>query len=283
MSFSLFGDNPIYSKGLERNLDLASIHYPDWKIRVYSDSQNYRELEKKLNQSNIELIESDLRHANQGLFDRFRPMFDPKVEIWISRDLDSRITSREAAAVNEWVSTGTKLHVMRDSHNHSYAIMAGMFGMRKINQLTQIVIRNKLASYYGNDMTSDQIFLSEIIWKKFKKDCLIHDHWRNRSVKNLPVDIDSEGGVSVAEAYGVGLEKFLNITRDSRHQDIFPKSAIIRKFPIESRLLEPLYVGQIVQPDETPAYSQAMRWEYELRGKKIPKDFKVQQRINKWI
>ncbi len=275
VSFSIFGNNPIYSKGLERNLDLASTHYPDWKLRVYSDVQNYRDLEKQFRQSNIELIESDLRHPNHGLFERFRPMFDSSVELWISRDLDSRITSREAAAVYEWENSGEVLHVMRDSHNHSYPIMAGMFGMKKINRFSQIAIRNKIESYYGNQMHYDQLFLSEIVWKKYKGSCLIHDHWRNRLVENLPNDIDSEGGVSVAEAYGVGLEKFLNVTRDSRHRDIFPKKAIIRNFPKESEAREPLYVGQIVQPDETPAHSQAMRWEYELRGKEIPKEFNI--------
>ena len=38
-----------------------------------------------------------------------------QVDVVLSRDLDSRLTSREAAAVGEWLDTpNSSLHVMRD-------------------------------------------------------------------------------------------------------------------------------------------------------------------------
>ena len=39
-----------------------------------------------------------------------------------SRDLDSRISSREVAAVNEWLRTDEPLHVMRDHPGHKASI-----------------------------------------------------------------------------------------------------------------------------------------------------------------
>ena len=35
-------------------------------------------------------------------------MMDPTVDMMGSRDLDSRVTDREAAAVTDWLSTGEK-------------------------------------------------------------------------------------------------------------------------------------------------------------------------------
>ncbi len=39
-----------------------------------------------------------------GMIWRFAPMADPLVDEWHSRDLDSVISDREAAAVNDWRS-----------------------------------------------------------------------------------------------------------------------------------------------------------------------------------
>ena len=42
------------------------------------------------------------------------PDLSPKVDLMVSRDLDSRLTMREVAAVREWEESGAALHVMRD-------------------------------------------------------------------------------------------------------------------------------------------------------------------------
>ena len=273
LSFSLFGSNPIYIKGLESNFELSRIHYPDWQIRVYAESEVFPKMEKYYQDCNLEIIEFKSRFPNQGLFERFKPIFDGEVDVWISRDLDSRITTRESAAVNEWLESGLNLHIMRDCHNHSYPIMAGMFGMKRINSLSRLRIKRIISQYYSSDMTSDQKFLAEVIWDKFKNHSLIHDHWNNRAVVNIPKDANPPDGVLVNEAYGVGIVKFLSSERKSRHAEIFPDGAVIRNFPKESDSNEPLYVGQVVLPNNSPAFSQDMRWEYELRGKSIPTSF----------
>jgi hypothetical protein len=275
ISFSLFGSNPIYLKGLDRNIELSRIHYPNWKIRVYADTENYSKINKYRHDEKIEIVEFRSEFSNQGLFERFKPLFDKDVDIWVSRDLDSSITSREVAAVNEWLESGRDLHVMRDSHNHSYPIMAGMFGMRKINAFSRLRIESLMEKYFSSDMTSDQRFLAQVIWKKFKPNTLIHDHWKKTAVTVLPKDVSPSEGTSVKEAYGVGIYDYITYIRELRHPEIFPKNALIKNFPRDSKPYEPLYVGQVVLPNNTPAYSQDMRWEYELRGRSIPKEFRI--------
>ena len=45
---------------------------------------------------------------------RFLPVFDPGVNVMVSRDMDSLLTSREAQAVTQWLEeTSLPFHVMR--------------------------------------------------------------------------------------------------------------------------------------------------------------------------
>ena len=62
---------------------------------------------------------------------RFAPMADPLVEEWHCRDLDSRITPRELAAVQDWQSSGHTYHIMRDNKYHAATIVGCCFGMKK--------------------------------------------------------------------------------------------------------------------------------------------------------
>ena len=64
---------------------------------------------------------------------RFLPVLDPGVEAVLSRDLDSRLTAREAAAVTQWLEeTSLPFHVMRDHPQHRTAVPAGMWGARRV-------------------------------------------------------------------------------------------------------------------------------------------------------
>ena len=59
-------------------------------------------------------------------------MVDPSVSLMVSRDLDSRLTGREAAAVTQWLTDPQQLpfHVMRDNPQHGTEILGGMWGAR---------------------------------------------------------------------------------------------------------------------------------------------------------
>ena len=43
-------------------------------------------------------------------YGRFLPLLDPLVSVMVSRDLDSRLTAREKAAVEDWLESGTWLN-----------------------------------------------------------------------------------------------------------------------------------------------------------------------------
>jgi len=49
---------------------------------------------------------------------RFLPAGDETVSIMASRDLDSPLTERERAAINEWLLSNLSFHSMRDHYRH---------------------------------------------------------------------------------------------------------------------------------------------------------------------
>ena len=61
---------------------------------------------------------------------RFLPTLDPQVSVFLSRDLDSIISTREVAAVREWLQSDKALHSMRDNPSHTVQLLGSAWGAR---------------------------------------------------------------------------------------------------------------------------------------------------------
>jgi hypothetical protein len=60
---------------------------------------------------------------------RFLVATDMNVERYVVRDIDVHLSLREQAAVDEWIESQKKFHVMRGLPSHShYAMSGGMWG-----------------------------------------------------------------------------------------------------------------------------------------------------------
>merc|ERR1712018_1118233 len=69
--------------------------------------------------------------SRNGMLWRFLPLLDQLVDVVLVRDLDSRLSAREAAAVTDWLNdTQFAVHVMRDHPSHSWPMLGGMWGAR---------------------------------------------------------------------------------------------------------------------------------------------------------
>ena len=91
----------------------------------------------------------------------------------LSRDTDSRLTSREAIAVDQWLQSGKLFHVMRDHPEHNTAILGGMWGARKPILQDMLYL---MASYKKGDFWQvDQNFLREVIWPRVAYTTFTHD------------------------------------------------------------------------------------------------------------
>lgn len=174
ISFSIWGDNPLYSNGVLANLELASLIYPGWIPRVYVDDVVSVDIRNQMAMMGAEVnVVNNDRGAWYGLFWRFLPACDPDVEYFISRDTDSRLNSREYAAVGEWLASGKPFHVMRDHKNHDVPILGGMWGCRG-GYLPNLI--KQIAEWPDTDHKGcDQKFLAAKIWPTVKDDHIGHD------------------------------------------------------------------------------------------------------------
>jgi len=195
ITYALWGDNPKYNIGAIKNCDLASIHYPDWISRFYvaknTPEKTIKILESKKNTQVIEINEvGDWRFTIK----RFIPFSEKDVEVFISRDCDSRISSREVTAVNIWLNSNKKFHIMRDHPFHgNFPILAGMFGAKN-GIITDI--EEKMKEYIKKNIKEtyhfDQIFLLNYIWPLIKNDNLTHDEFFSSNNRFPSIRINNE-------------------------------------------------------------------------------------------
>ena len=99
----------------------------------------------------------------------------------ISRDLDSPLTLRERAAVDEWLLSNKVFHIMRDHPLHTFLIMGGMWGYRPrfnstltrllLGKLRNVTLMQKFAGF------NDQQFLSTEMWPFVRLDVIVHDSY----------------------------------------------------------------------------------------------------------
>ena len=111
--------------------------FPGWRLRIYhnvtSEDREALELFCQLycNYSFLDLCDTrDLPGIGDlnaqfpvGRFWRFQVLADPTVEMFGSRDSDSFLSEREAAAVSAWLRSGEQFHVMRDGPFHRSGVI----------------------------------------------------------------------------------------------------------------------------------------------------------------
>ena len=112
ISFCLYGELVLYCLGLIENIDLINEKYSDWKIYVYYANIPEKILNILKNKKNTYLFKCKHNDYNwEGMFWRFYPIEDKDIDIFLSRDADSRITEREMKFVNEWINSDKIFHI----------------------------------------------------------------------------------------------------------------------------------------------------------------------------
>jgi len=199
LSFSLWGDKPIYNVGIIKNAELWKTIYPDWQMVVFYDNTVPKEFIEKLN--SMDVICQDMTDKGiYGMFWRFFAVELPNSEYSIFRDADSRLSVREKLAVDEWIDSGKTLHVMRDHPYHMIpcgndrlGILGGMWGIKsKKIPLIKLIQNypNKGRIFYGEDQT----FLKNI-YSLFENDRFTHDDFFEKK----PFPVKRENGRFIGE------------------------------------------------------------------------------------
>jgi hypothetical protein len=221
ISFSLWGDQPKYTKGAIKNAELALDVYPDWRLWFYIHEPSVpKEIITQLKEfPNVDII--ILTDLTLAMSQRFRAIDHPSVDIMISRDCDSQLGVREALAVEEWLSSDKSLHVMRDHPHHGSAtghrIMGGMFGMKRVGYWPGW--DKILAGYISQHgrWGLDQDILQNVVYPMFSKynDILVHASFNKFEphAKDFPSEFDSE-------YHFVGEYHYWDGTRSQEHVEL---------------------------------------------------------------
>ena len=182
LSFSLFGNNEIYSSGAIENAKRHKKFFSDWEMRVYHNESVDSKVIDTLNLLGCITIDTFEDTNYFATMWRFYPMSEEGVLYTISRDCDSRIFERDEESVNEWIESGKKFHIIRDHpEGHWWPINAGMWGYKNDGSLNLIDLINyyKKNNYRPHENTIDQHFLKDMVYQTAIKDCYLNDEYFN--------------------------------------------------------------------------------------------------------
>lgn len=109
------------------------------------------------------------------------------MDVLLSRDLDSRLSAREVAAVKEWLQSPTKaIHAMRDNPAHNIGLLGASWGtdLTKVNargrwkKSWNKILQDPLTFADRSKKGPDQEILRKHVWLTWgKKSSFQHDSY----------------------------------------------------------------------------------------------------------
>ena len=181
VSMSLYGNpNPRYNTGIIRNAELIKINFPGWTLRLYvekvSDKPKYgkvpQDLLNKLKNMGVDIRYMDPYEVKvPPMMWRFLVADDLTVDRFISRDCDSRLTTRDAATVVEWIKSKKAFHCVRDHPSHSgYSVSGGLWGgiPSQLKKIFEAEFKEMMIGY-TTAYIQDMHFLGRVIWPRVKE------------------------------------------------------------------------------------------------------------------
>lgn len=170
-SFCLYGpENPYYYHGMLENLELIQKHFPGWKVYIYLGSDVPDHTRERLASYPFVVLHETGVTGPKTMAYRFFAIDDPDVEIMLVRDADSRIHWKDRWAIREFLRqpqyTG---HAIRDNVVHKIELCGGLWGMRKIPDLSIRILHEAhsdewIAHGYPYVLGYDQAFLRTCVY-----------------------------------------------------------------------------------------------------------------------
>ena len=160
--------------GAVANARHANRVYPGWVCRFYVADDVPENIVSQLQGYGAEIINMGQRLGHEAMSWRFLAAVDPQVEIVVVRDADSRFTKSELLAVNEWLASNKKFHVMR-SDALKEPIMAGLWGVRGAVPQIRTQMEKQLRSANSWKHGEDQRFLRSSLYPLVTGDVFIHE------------------------------------------------------------------------------------------------------------
>lgn len=224
ISFSLYGDRPMYAVGAIENAKFINSNLKDWEAVFYCSNDVPESVIHELQKwgAIVRRQDSDW-HAN-GMFWRFQAIWDLEFCYLIFRDTDSRITDREISAVHDWQKSGMPVHIMRDHPYHGTLILGGMWGVS--HEAKSILPDAETMKLFGVGHGQDQFYLADFVYPRIKNSVYVNDSFFNYEKLKFPFPISRQNGEYVGES----LNEFGISSQTLRLLCIKVEKSLIRKF-----------------------------------------------------
>jgi hypothetical protein len=177
IAFSLFGGNCKYCEPAVLNTQEQPSIYPHWVCRFYVDGSVPEHVINRLRQNGAQIVQVNGPASEwPGPMWRFLALDDPQAHRILFRDADSVISRREAAAVEQWLASGKRFHMMRDWCSHTELILAGLWGVvaGSLPPLERLM-QHFMSMPLGSEHFADQFFLREYVWPYARLSLMQHD------------------------------------------------------------------------------------------------------------
>lgn len=195
-SFCIFGNKKKYLLGLCKNIEIINEKFPDFYIWIYAGNDIPEEyIIKYKSYKNIKYIETEYNNRFLTCM-RFFPIDESNIDLFFSRDTDSRITNRDIWCINQFIKSDKTYHVVREHYFHKALIMTGIFGAKKnininINLSEKFnEIKNELCENYNIDVD----FVNKFLYNSIKNDLLIHTNivaFKNEYTEKIDLELEN--------------------------------------------------------------------------------------------
>jgi hypothetical protein len=189
-SFSLFGNQDKYCKGLVKNITIIERVFPGWEVWVYCGDGISEDTMLELHEHPCVRLIPTNEEGMVNKFYRFFAIDDPEVGICIVRDADSRIYERDQACIQDFLQSEKFAHIIRDHPNHHHLMMAGMWGVKKsalffLQNPVQTLFHQWKQTKVSSDFWSDTLFLCDMIYPRIAHVSMIHDEIQQYEPKDF--------------------------------------------------------------------------------------------------
>ncbi len=182
---------------------------------VYYDESVNQEIINTLIDLNVIMVKSELSDCFGRMW-RFLPASE-KIDYFISRDTDSRISLRDEVAINEWIESGKSFNIIREHPlGHAWWMNAGMWGCKGgvIKNIKSMMEEYFSTSNQKHDKFLDQYFLRDIIYPIAKNDMILHDEFCN--MEGIGIKIKRDRHLDDFAFIGESIDQFDNPRGDQR-------------------------------------------------------------------
>jgi len=185
-SFCLYGTDLKYYIGLQENLRLINLYYPEYFIYIYLGKTHLDEYiaEYIKNYSNIVIIDTN-KDGGINTILRYKPLLLSHINNIIIRDADSEVNERDRYCINDFLENKDNTIIcqsIRDHFWHKSTLMAGLSFFKKISSNLQTALSNifddieKTLSDEGNNFIygTDENILNDKIYPLIKENVIIY-------------------------------------------------------------------------------------------------------------